>query len=244
MTYFRNDMQQRGRIAALEAEVEELKASRRHERETAARNINRLVKNLLKADSENRKKQAEIIRLNKWADSFSDTQLKERATAEEYQRELRGQIDAAQAREADAVKALEAIAAFVPKTAEDGVTGWKEWNRAGEYAAGVARTALNSIKDKVPQTLSIWVAAEALRPHAEQCVADLCADIQEGGTAGPELDMWNNFIAALNSPSDETRNILSIVNAAVEWRKQAKPRTSVACKLVYAIDAYEDDKDA
>lgn len=34
----------------------------------------------------------EVERLNKWADGFSDRQLKERASGEEYQRELRVQI--------------------------------------------------------------------------------------------------------------------------------------------------------
>lgn len=34
--------------------------------------------------------EAEVARLHKWADGFSDAQLKERATGEAYQRELRG----------------------------------------------------------------------------------------------------------------------------------------------------------
>jgi hypothetical protein len=36
---------------------------------------------------------AELDRLNKWADGFSDAQLKERATGEAYQRELRDKLD-------------------------------------------------------------------------------------------------------------------------------------------------------
>lgn len=37
--------------------------------------------------------EAEVHRLNKWADGFSDAQLKERQTAELYQRELRTELD-------------------------------------------------------------------------------------------------------------------------------------------------------
>ncbi|HET9109074.1 MAG TPA: hypothetical protein VFN79_18000 [Steroidobacteraceae bacterium] len=36
---------------------------------------------------------AEVERLNKWADSFSDSQLEERRTGEQYQRELRAEIE-------------------------------------------------------------------------------------------------------------------------------------------------------
>lgn len=39
------------------------------------------------------------------------------------------------------VEALEKIAAFQPKDILCG-SGWKEWNRAGEYAASIARDAL------------------------------------------------------------------------------------------------------
>lgn len=35
----------------------------------------------------------EFERLNEWADGFSDAQLKERVTGEEYQRELRTEIE-------------------------------------------------------------------------------------------------------------------------------------------------------
>ena len=38
------------------------------------------------------KQAQEIERLNKWADSFSDAQIKERQTGEMYQRELRSEI--------------------------------------------------------------------------------------------------------------------------------------------------------
>lgn len=46
---------------------------------------------------------AEIDRLNKWADGFSDAQMKERRTGEEYQRELKAQVTAAEA-ERDALQ--------------------------------------------------------------------------------------------------------------------------------------------
>lgn len=41
------------------------------------------------------------------------------------------------------VEALEKIAAFQPKDILCG-SGWKEWNRAGEYAASIARDALTA----------------------------------------------------------------------------------------------------
>lgn len=37
--------------------------------------------------------EAEVARLNKWADGFSDAQIKERQTGEMYQRELRQSVD-------------------------------------------------------------------------------------------------------------------------------------------------------
>lgn len=40
---------------------------------------------------------AEIARLNKWADGFTDIHLKERATGELYQRELRGMVSECEA---------------------------------------------------------------------------------------------------------------------------------------------------
>lgn len=41
------------------------------------------------------------------------------------------------------VTALKRIAAFVPKTAADGVDGWEEWNRAGRYVSKIAIEALD-----------------------------------------------------------------------------------------------------
>lgn len=65
----------------------------RDEWKEAARHMCETVK-LLQERSE--AQQAEIERLNKWADGFSDAQLKERATGEAYQRELRERAESAE----------------------------------------------------------------------------------------------------------------------------------------------------
>lgn len=43
-------------------------------------------------------------------------------------------------------KALESIGSFRPKPASEDVAGWEEWNRAGEYAAGIATSALTAVR--------------------------------------------------------------------------------------------------
>lgn len=53
--------------------------------------------------------EAEIERLNKWADGFSDAQLKERQTGEAYQRELRSERDTLAAQNAALREALEQL---------------------------------------------------------------------------------------------------------------------------------------
>ena len=47
----------------------------------------------VEADAEIDRLRAEVERLNKWADSFSDSQLEERRTGEQYQRELRAEVE-------------------------------------------------------------------------------------------------------------------------------------------------------
>lgn len=63
--------------------------SNEHSKEIVA-----LMNSLTEEKAARVKAENEVARLNKWADGFSDAQIKERQTGEIYQRELRAELEA------------------------------------------------------------------------------------------------------------------------------------------------------
>ena len=75
---------------------------------------------------------AEVERLNKWADSFSNSQLEERRTGEQYQRELRAEVERLRAALETAAKRFDYIAAAAPREIASPVTGAAEARASAE----------------------------------------------------------------------------------------------------------------
>lgn len=81
-----------GEIRALSADIEDCRDRGVHDSETNKEAAAKLPALL-----------AEIDRLNEWADGFSDAQMKERQTGEQYQRELRAKAESVKATVLNAV---------------------------------------------------------------------------------------------------------------------------------------------
>jgi|SRR5579862_1004710 len=75
-------------VHALQADVERQRETIRRLTVEARANTTTMLMDVV---AERDALREEVERLNKWADDFSDAQLKERQTAEEYQRELRAE---------------------------------------------------------------------------------------------------------------------------------------------------------
>jgi len=163
--------------------------------------------------------QAEIYRLNKWADEFSNAQIKERQTGEMYQRELRITIEQQAAkiaelessekegwRYADELeherKRLEAIIAEWDKRCEAGYNKL-DWLDAVERVAELEELG-NSSLDLLCLMYSLW-------EEGQPCYEDYDEKINDGLFIGNafKLDegVENKIIAMLNKHRPVVHNL-------------------------------------
>ena len=125
------------------SQAEAIIAAERSIRKTAEQRLAQSQDDLKQARADNAALTARVKELEKInANLMGDDEDKPRYTTKRLKQEITRATEALETQLAAARKALEGIASFKEKDGKDAAT--REWNRAGLYASGIARAALEA----------------------------------------------------------------------------------------------------
>ena len=125
----------------------------------------------------------EIVRLNAWADSFSDAQIKERQTGEMYQRELRAEKEALEKKLAEQQAIMQRLRETASETKSLLVASMHEKRSYEEYEAEI-----NAIND-------VLLVADGTEELTKREAAAHQQGFEDGKQAGRDEEALSNALA-------------------------------------------------